>query len=148
MMRRRRSRRRWRWADDTAPHPHRDVPGHHPAVLAALADEIARGIEPGTLSSAWGGLAILFVWLSATLVFQERRRALALVALASILGAAVPVLHMQGGGLGGGLVGGRIPANSAGALFWVRTKIALGASGLVSFALAVRVWWTIARVPR
>jgi multidrug transporter EmrE-like cation transporter len=108
------------------------------------ADEIARGIEPGTLSPAWGGLAILGVWLSATLVFHERRGGLALVALASILAAAVPVLHMQGGGL----VGGRIPANSAGALFWVWTNIALGASGLVSFALAVRVWWTPVAHPR
>jgi hypothetical protein len=36
------------------------------------ADEVARGLEPGTVS-AFGGLLILAVWLSATLVFAERR---------------------------------------------------------------------------
>jgi hypothetical protein len=72
------------------------------------ADEVARGIEPGTIARTWGGLLIL--------------------------AAGVPVLHMQGTGL----IGGRIPANSSGALFWVWTNIALGTSGLVSTALAAR----------
>lgn len=41
------------------------------------ADEVARGLEPGTMSAS-GGFLILAVWLSATLVFPERRFGLVL----------------------------------------------------------------------
>ena len=78
------------------------------------ADEVARGIEPGTINAV-GGLLILGVWLSATLALAERRSGLVILLLGAILAAGVPVLHMQGRGL----VGGRIFANSSGALFWV-----------------------------
>ncbi len=101
------------------------------------ADEVARGLEPGTVS-AFGGLLILAVWLSATLVFAERRWGLAIILLGSILASGVPVLHMQGRGL----VGGRY-ANSSAMFFWVWTNIALGASGLVSFVLSVRELWSL-----
>ena len=106
------------------------------------ADEIARGIEPGTVS-AFGGLIILAVWLCATLVLAGRRSGLIIILLGSILGSGVPVLHMQGAGL----VGGRIAANSSGALFWVWTNIALGASGMFSFVLSARGLWGLRRVP-
>ncbi len=104
------------------------------------ADEVARGLEPGTTSGV-GGLLILAVWLSATLVFAERRLGLVLILLGAILASGVPVLHMQGKGL----VGGRIAANSSGALFWVWTNIALGASGMVSVVLAARGLWSLRR---
>jgi hypothetical protein len=104
------------------------------------ADEVARGIEPGTVS-AFGGLLILVVWLSATLVFAERRWGLVVILLGSILASGVPVLHMQGMGL----VGGRIAANSSGALFWVWTNIALGASGMLSLVLSARALWSLRR---
>jgi len=104
------------------------------------ADEVARGFEPGTLA-AFGGLIILAVWLVATLVLAERRSGLALLLLGSVLASGVPVLHMQGAGL----VGGRIPANSTGALFWVWTNIALGASGMLSFVLSARALWDLRR---
>lgn len=107
------------------------------------ADEIARAIEPGTIARAWGGLLILFVWLYATLVLAERRWGLVLMLLGAALAAGVPVLHMQGSGL----IGGRIPANSSGALLWVWTNIALGASGSISAALAVRALWRSRRGP-
>ncbi len=100
------------------------------------ADEIARGIEPGTLSAFWG-LLILAVWLCGTLVLAERRWGLVLILLGAILASGVPVLHMQGRGL----IGGRVAANSSSALFWVWTNIALGASGMLSFVLAVRGLW-------
>ncbi len=74
------------------------------------ADEVARGLEPGTVS-AFGGLLILAVWLCGTLVFAERRWGLVIILLGAILASGVPVLHMRGAGL----VGGRI-ANSSGAL--------------------------------
>ena len=58
--------------------------------------------------------------------------------LGAILASGVPVLHMQHAGL----VGGRIAANSSGALFWVWTNIALGATGMLSLVLAVRALWS------
>jgi len=107
------------------------------------AHEVARGLEPGTVSAA-GGLVILAVWLCATLVFAESRAGLVFVLLGAILASGVPVLHM----LGAGLVGGRIAngANTVEKLFWVWTNIALGASGMLSVVLAVRALWRTWRV--
>lgn len=104
------------------------------------ADEVARGIEPGTVA-ALGGLLILAVWLCAALVLAERRSGLVILLLGSILASGVPVLHMQGAGF----VGGRIAPNSSGALFWVWTNIALGASGMLSFVLSARGLWSLKR---
>ena len=113
------------------------------SVLSALlfslhwADEVARGLEPGTVSSS-GGLLILAVWLSATLVFAERRWGLIIVLIGSILASAVPILHM----MGRGLVLGRYGTTNQNAMFfWVWTNIALGASGMVSVVLSVRELW-------
>ena len=103
------------------------------------ADEISRGLEKGTMSS-FGGLLILAVWLCGALVIGGRT-GLVILLLGSILASGVPVLHMQGIGL----VGGRIPVNSSGALFWVWTNIALGASGMVSFVLAAVALWSSLR---
>jgi hypothetical protein len=100
-------------------------------------DEIARGIEPGTIDRTWGGLLILFVWLYGTMAIGERRSGLVIMLLGGVLASGVAVLHMQGRGL----VGGRIPAGSAGTLFWVWTNVALGASGMISCALAVHALW-------
>ena len=107
------------------------------------ADEIARGIEPGTLSSA-GGLLILFVWSYAALMLVARWWGLVVVLAAALLASVVPLLHMQGAGL----VGKRIAANSPGAYFWVWTNIALGVSGLVSAALAVQSLWALRQAAR
>jgi hypothetical protein len=106
------------------------------------ADEVARGIEPGTVSAV-GGLLILAVWLCATLMLTERRVGLVIILLGAILAAGVPVLHMQGKGL----IGGRIAAGGSGALFWVWTLIALGASGLLSIALSAHALWSLRRSP-
>lgn len=103
------------------------------------ADEIRRGLEPGTFSS-YGGMLILAVWLCATLVVGGRF-GLVILLLGSILASGVTALHMQGLGL----VGGRIPVNSSGALFWVWTNIALGASGMVSVVLAAVALWRTRR---
>ena len=101
------------------------------------ADEIARGMEPGTIDRTWAGLLILFIWLYGTLAIPETRSGLVIVLLGSLAASGVPVLHMQGRGL----VGGRIPVGSSGALFWVWTNIALGASGTISLALSIRALW-------
>lgn len=102
------------------------------------ADEVARGLEPGTIAAV-GGLLILFVWSYATLALAERRWGLIVVLIGALLASGVPVLHMQGKGL----VGGRIPANSSGALFWVWTNLALGASGMISVALSAHRLWSL-----
>jgi len=104
------------------------------------ADEVARGLEAGT-TSAVGGLLILFVWLYATLALMQRRWGLIVVLIGALLAAGVPILHMQGKGL----VGGRIPANSSGALFWVWTNLALGACGMISVALSAHELWRLRR---
>jgi len=105
------------------------------------ADEVARGLEPGTVSAV-GGLLILAVWLSATLAFPERRLGLFLILLGSLLASGVPILHMQGRGL----VLGRYGTTNANAVFfWVWTNIALGVSGMVSLVLSARVLWSLRR---
>jgi len=103
------------------------------------ADEVARGLEPGTVS-AFGGLLILAVWLSATLVFAERRLGMVIILLGAILASGVPVLHMQGKGL----VLGRY-ANTSAMFFWVWTNIALGATGMLSVVLSARALWSLRR---
>jgi len=103
------------------------------------ADEVARGLEPGTVS-AFGGLLILTVWLSATLVFAERRLGMVIILLGAILASGVPVLHMQGKGLVLGCY-----ANTSAMFFWVWTNIALGASGMLSFVLSARALWNLRR---
>jgi hypothetical protein len=105
------------------------------------ADEVARGLEPGTVLAA-GGLLILAVWLSATLVFPERRWGLVVILLGSLLASGVPVLHMQGRGLVLGRYG---YTNSTAMFFWVWTNIALGASGMLSIVLSVRELWRLRR---
>src|SRR4026208_399822 len=97
---------------------------------AHWADEISRGMEPGTLS-AFGGVVILVVWLAGTLVLGERRSGYVISLLGGILGLGVLVLHMSGKGM----VGGRIPINSPGAFFWILTLIALGVSSTISAIL-------------
>src|SRR5215210_1195510 len=83
------------------------------------ADEVARGLEPGT-TSAVGGLLILAVWLSATLVFPDRRWGVILILIGALLASGVPILHMQGRGLINGRYG-----NTNAKFFWVWTNIAL-----------------------
>jgi hypothetical protein len=105
------------------------------------AHEVARGIEPGTVSAA-GGLLILAVWLCGTLVLSGRT-GLVIIFLGAILAAGVPVLHMQGAGLVGGRIGNG--ASTAERFFWVWTNIALGASGLLSVVLSARALWSLRR---
>jgi hypothetical protein len=108
------------------------------------ADEVARGLEPGTISAV-GGLLILAVWLSAAFAFTERRWALIVLLLGAILASGVPVLHMQGRGL----VLGRYGYTNANSMFfWVWTNIALGVSGMLSVVLSVRALWTQRRPRR
>jgi hypothetical protein len=97
-------------------------------------------MEPGTIS-AFGGVVILVVWLSGTLVLGDRRSGYIISLIGGILGLGVLVLHM----MGRGMVGGRIPVNSDGAFFWVWTLIVLGSTSTISAILAARALWILRR---
>jgi hypothetical protein len=102
-------------------------------------DEVARGMEPGGLSSL-GGVVILVVWLYGTLALAEGRLGHIIMLLGGILGSGVLVLHMRGAGL----VSSRI-ANSGRVFFWVWTLIALGVTSTFSAILSARGLWSLQR---
>ena len=104
------------------------------------ADEMSRGMEVGTLS-AFGGIVILVVWLTGTLVLGDRRSGYIISLIGGILGLGVLVLHMSGKGI----TGGRIPPNSPGAFFWVWTLITLGSTSTISAILAAQGLWRLQR---
>ncbi len=99
-----------------------------------LADDIVRGMEPGTLSDLIA-VPILVVWLYGTLVLAEKRSGFVIILLGSLLGVLVPVIHMKGAGVGGAI------AQSSGAFFFIWTLYALGVTSLFSAILAVRGLW-------
>jgi len=102
-----------------------------------LADDIIRGMEKGGVSTLVA-VPILVVWLYGTLVLAERRSGCVIILLGSLLGLAVPVIHMMGKGVG---IGSNI-ANSSGAFFFVWTLLALGVTALFSVILSVRGLWS------
>jgi len=102
-----------------------------------LADDIVRGMEPGTLTN-FTGVLILVVWLYATLVLAERRWGYVLLLLGSLLGSAVPVIHMKGEGVGE-------IAKSSGGFFFVWTLLALGVTAIFSVILSARGLWSLRR---
>ena len=102
-----------------------------------LADDVARGFEPGGTSN-FTGVVILAVYLFAALMLTGRRWAHVIVLIGSIGGAGVPYLHM----MGNGLVGPRV-VNSGAVFFWVWTLLALGATAMVSAILAARGLWSL-----
>jgi hypothetical protein len=103
-------------------------------------DEISRGLERGTLASAWG-VVILVVWLFAIVGLADGRARYIILLLASVLGVVVLLLHMGGAGL----VGGKVGASGTGVFFWVWTNIALGTISAVSAILSARGLWTLRR---
>lgn len=106
------------------------------------ADEISRGLEPGTLNAA-GGIAILVVWLSGPLVLGARRSGYILMLVAGFFGLGILLLHMSGRGM----VGGRM-ANTSGQFFWVTTLIALGVSSSLAAILSAEALWRSRRRDR
>jgi hypothetical protein len=100
-------------------------------------DEISRGMEVGTMS-AFGGVVILVVWASGTLVLGGRRSGYIITLLGGILGLGVLVIHMQGAGI----VGRRI-ANTNGIFFWVLTVVLLGVTSTVAGILSAIALWKL-----
>ena len=104
-----------------------------------LADDIARGFEPGGLSNLVVTVLISVVWLYGTLVLAGRRSGYIIMLVASIVGTGVPILHMAGKGL----AGGRIAPNSSGAFFWVWQNFTLCVISLFTVILSVSRLWSL-----
>ena len=105
-------------------------------VTLHTADDIVRGMEPGTLFDLIL-LPILVLWLYGTLVLAGKRSGYVIILLASLVGLLIPIIHMKGTGV---VVGGAI-AKSAGAFFFIWTLLALGLTSLFSVILSVRGLW-------
>jgi hypothetical protein len=100
-----------------------------------LSEDVVRGFEPGGLKNIFG-ILILAIWLFGTLVLAGRVSGYIIILLGSILGLAVPIVHMTGAGM----VSQRV-IETGGVLFWVWTLITLGLLSTVLFALtAVEIW--------
>ncbi|HSK45258.1 MAG TPA: hypothetical protein VLA83_15375 [Candidatus Binatia bacterium] len=100
-----------------------------------LSGDIIRGMEKGGASNLIA-IPILVVWLYGTLVLAERRSGYVIILLGSLLGLAIPVVHMKGAGLGA-----QVARAPSGGFFFVWTTIALGVTALFSVILAVRGLW-------
>ena len=101
-----------------------------------LTDDIVRGLEKGGVSNLTA-VPIFVVWLYGTLVLADRRSGYVIILLGSLLGLAVPVVHMTGKGVGGEI------ARSNGAFFFIWTIIALGVTALFSAILSVLALWSL-----
>jgi hypothetical protein len=98
------------------------------------ADDIVRGMEPGTLFDLIV-VPILVVWLYGTLMLAGKRSGYVIILLGSLLGLVVPVIHMKGAGVGGAI------AASSGGFFYIWILLALGVTALFSVILAARGLW-------
>ena len=96
-----------------------------------MADDIVRGMEPGTLFDLVI-VPVLAVWLYGALVLGEKRSGNVIVLVASLLGLLVPVIHMKGAGVGGAI------AKSSGGFFFIWTLFALSVTSLFSVLLSAR----------
>jgi len=99
-------------------------------VSVHIAGDIILGFEKGGASNLII-LPILAIWSYATLVLTERRWGYIVIIIASLLGLAVPIVHMTGSGLGK-------VADSHGAFFFVWTTITLGVTSILSILLSIR----------
>jgi amino acid transporter len=102
-----------------------------------LSDDIVRGMEKGGASNLIA-IPILVVWLYGTLALAERRSGYVIVLLGSLLGLAIPLVHMRGAG-----VGAQVAKVPSGGFFFVWTMIALGVTALFSIILSARALWKL-----
>ena len=84
---------------------------------------------------------VLVVWLYGTLVLAERRSGYIIMLVGSLLGLAMPVIHVMGAG---GVFHGQI-AKSSPAFLFVWTLHALGVTAMFSLILSVRGLWSLQR---
>lgn len=98
-----------------------------------LADDVARGFEPGGPRQLVG-IGIMVAWLCATLLLERRRAGYAILLLVSALASLVPVAHMLGKGLSP-------VAATPGGHFFVWTLFAIGVGATFSAILAIGGSW-------
>ena len=101
-----------------------------------VTDDIVRGISKAEPSKT--ALAVLAIFLYATLALAERRSGHVIMLLVGLFAAAMPVIHMRGA---------HYPqiAASPGGFFFVWTLWALGGLGGVTAMLAARGLWSMRR---
>jgi len=103
-----------------------------------LADDIVRGIEPGTATNLTA-VPIYVVWLYGTLVLLERRSGYIITLLGGLFALLPAIAHMTGKGVG---VTSKL-GHTSGHFFFVWTLIAIGVTGLFSVILSVRGLWSL-----
>ena len=103
-----------------------------------LADDILRGYEKGGLSNLTA-VPIVVLWLYGTLVLTGRRSGFIINLLLSLFALVVPLIHMQGKGVG---LASRV-AGSSGAFFFVWTLLAISVTALFSIVLSFRGLWRL-----
>ena len=103
-----------------------------------LADDIVRGMEPGTFTNLSAVPTFVF-WLYGTLVLAERRSGYIITLLGGLFALLVPLAHMRGKGVG---VTSSL-AHSSGHFFFVWTLFAIGVTGLFSVVLSARELWSL-----
>ena len=105
-----------------------------------MAGDIVYGYEPGTTGNLIF-VPIVVVWLYGTLMLAGRRSGYIIILLGSLLSLVIPVIHMQGKGVG---VASRM-VNTSGHLFFVWTLLVLGVTGLFGLILSVHGLWSLRR---
>ncbi|HSE22789.1 MAG TPA: hypothetical protein VLB68_14075 [Pyrinomonadaceae bacterium] len=105
-----------------------------------LADDIRRGMEPGTLTNLTA-IPIFVFWLYGTLVLAERRSGYIITLLGGLFALVVPLAHMRGKGVG---ITSSIPKFS-GHFFFVWVLFAIGVTGLFSVVLSAHGLWSLRR---
>jgi len=103
-----------------------------------LADDIVRGMEPGTLTNLTA-VPTFVVSLYGASVLAERRSGYIITLLGGLFSLVVPLAHMRGKGVG---VASSL-GNSSGHFFFVWVLIAIGVTGLFSVILAARGLWSL-----
>jgi hypothetical protein len=103
------------------------------------ADDVVRGMAPGSFSNLIPVIFML-VWLYGTLALAGRRSGYVIILVLSLLASGLPVIHMRGSGLIGGIAK---PSGDFGEFFFVWTLIALGVTGLFSVILSAHGLWSL-----
>jgi hypothetical protein len=100
-------------------------------VSVHITGDIIYGFDKGGASTLIV-LPILAIWSYAALVLTERKWGYIIIIILSLLGLAVPIVHMIGSGIGKQI------ANSQGAFFFVWTTMTLGVTSILSIMLSIR----------
>jgi len=103
-------------------------------VSVHISGDIIYGFEKGGTSNLII-LPILAIWLFATLVLPERKWGYIVIIAFSLLGLAVPIIHMKGAGLE------KQVADLQGGFFFVWTTITLGVTSILSIILSIKGLW-------